>query len=72
MEEYRSTRCIHRWVLGEPHRGSIKGVCRRCGARRNYPSGLEILEAVPDFEELDASLPMPVLATSSAEEHALA
>ena len=55
MGRLHATHCIHRWVLGEPHRGRIRGVCRRCGARRSYPSGLEFQEAVTDYEELDRS-----------------
>ena len=71
METHQSTPCVHRWVLGEPRRGSIRGVCRRCGARRTYPSGLEFPEAVPDYQELDASLPLPTPAARPAEERAL-
>jgi hypothetical protein len=49
--ESRTRTCTHRWVLGEPERGGIQGTCRRCGAQRTYPSGLEPIEeeAVPDF-----------------------
>lgn len=70
MRANRSSPCVHRWVLGEPHNGVIRGVCRRCGARRRYPSGLEFVEAIPDYEELTAD--RLVLATVSAtlEEHA--
>lgn len=68
MEQPRTTACIHRWVLGEPTWESVPGVCRRCGAQRNYPSGLEIAEAVTDYQELDRSRPPRALATPSREE----
>ncbi len=71
MERHQSTLCVHRWVLGEPRKGSIRGVCRRCGARRSFPSGLEFPEAVRDYVELNASLAVSAAATLSAEEPAL-
>ena len=70
MEEREMTPCIHRWVLGEPRRGTIKGVCRRCGAHRTYPSGLELPAVPPEAEELDVRLPLLVAAASTAEEDA--
>ncbi len=60
MGPYQSNRCIHRWMLGEPNMQTVHGVCRRCGAQRSYPSGLEITEAVTEFDELDRSRPMAV------------
>lgn len=57
MERNDTASCTHRWILGEPHYGKIDGACRRCGAQKTFPSGLEIPEAVPDFEELKASSP---------------
>jgi hypothetical protein len=71
MERRESTPCIHRWLLGEPHNGSIEGICRRCGARRTYPSGLELPETIPDYEELDRSHPVLTMETASLEEHSL-
>lgn len=63
--------CIHRWVLGEPRKGAVEGICRRCGARRTYPAGLEFVEAVPDYEELAASRPVLAAERLTPEEHAL-
>ncbi len=63
--------CIHRWVLGEPQYGTVDGTCRRCGARRSYPSGPEFPEAVPDYEELADSSPMFARGATLLEEHAL-
>ena len=71
MGQLQATSCIHRWMLGEPQRGRIRGVCRRCGAQRSYPSGLEIPEAVADYEELDLSRPLLATDAVSLEEHAL-
>jgi len=67
----RTATCTHRWVLGEPARGGIQGTCRRCGASRIYPSGLEPAEGSAGFvfveEEPEVSIPELVqeLATSS-------
>lgn len=71
MVQRQATSCIHRWVLGEPHQGVVDGVCRRCGARRRYPSGLEFPEAVPDYEELAVSRPVLAAETTRLEEHTL-
>ncbi len=70
MGRRQATPCVHHWVLGEPHRGTIRGVCRRCGARRSYPSGLELPEIVSEYEELNRSRPVLVTDTASLEEHA--
>ena len=50
----RNANCIHRCVLGEPENTGIQAHCRRCGAERTYPSGIEPVEddqqaAEPDF-----------------------
>ena len=74
MERGRSAPCVHRWILGEPNRGSIQGICRRCGSHRTYPAGLELPEAAPEEEEVDeVELELPALAAavSSLKEHAL-
>lgn len=42
METHQEARCTHRWLLSEPDACRVRGVCRRCGARRTYPSGLEL------------------------------
>ena len=72
MEMHQPTSCIHRWVLSEPRMRTVAGVCRRCGARRTYPSGLEVPEAVPDYGEMEAGLPVARAAISSPEKYALA
>jgi len=74
MERGRSAPCVHRWILGEPNRGSIQGICRRCGSHRTYPAGLELPETAPEEEEVDeVELELPALAAavSSLKEHAL-
>ncbi len=53
MGPYETKACVHRWILGEPTMQSVPGVCRRCGAQRSYPSGIEIPEAVPDHTGLN-------------------
>lgn len=71
MEQHQASICTHRWMLGEPQRGRIQGVCRRCGAQRTYPSGLDIPEAVADYEELDLSRPLIAKDVGSLQEHSL-
>ena len=29
--------CTHHWVLPEPTGDSMTGVCKRCGAKREFP-----------------------------------
>jgi len=65
----RPASCIHRWVLGEPRYGVVRGVCRQCGARRRYPSHLEFVEA-PKDEELDADRPPLTTVQATMDEHA--
>lgn len=50
--ERQTSSCTHHWILGAPHYGTVEGACRRCGASRTYPAGLELPEAVPDYDEL--------------------
>ena len=70
MGPYQSNSCTHRWMLGEPNMQTVHGVCRRCGAQRSYPSGLEITEAVTEFEELDRSRPIRPMTVVSLGEYA--
>jgi len=30
--------CIHHWDLGESRNWVVHGVCRKCGAKRDFPS----------------------------------
>ena len=78
MERGRSAPCVHRWILGEPNRGSIQGICRRCGSHRTYPAGLELPDGAPaptpeeeTDEELVLDIPALAAAVSSLKEHAL-
>ena len=67
------TQCIHRWVLSEPSLQTVRGVCRRCGAHRTYPAGLEYYpQAFTEYEELDRSRPLLAKDAASLEEHILA
>jgi len=71
MARHERTPCIHRWVLSEPNMATVRGVCRRCGARRTYPSGLELPQATIEYEELAASRLVLTAEAVSPEEHAL-
>ena len=61
MERSHKALCIHHWLLGEPRMQTVRGICRRCGARKTYPSGLELPESVPQYQELDPKLPLAEL-----------
>ena len=71
MVRQEAIQCVHRWVLSDPHRGSVRGLCRRCGASRNYPSGLQPPETVPDYDELADGPPGLAVEAIPAEEHVL-
>ena len=72
VEQGQLSGCIHRWILGEPQRGSVNGTCRRCGAHRAFPAGLEAPAPAPEGEE-EPVLDSPELASavSSLAKHAL-
>ena len=74
MRLRRATRCVHRWVLQQPSLRNVQATCRRCGARRTYPSVLELeyYQAVPNDEEFDASVIAPALEAALVEEEAYA
>jgi hypothetical protein len=44
--------CTHRWLLSAPGKQTVRAICRRCGARKAYPAGLEVLDSASLFEEL--------------------
>ena len=72
MAQRRTTPCIHRWFLSEPRLGAVRGICRRCGARRTYPAGLEYYpQAFTEYEELDRSRLLLAKDAASLEEHTL-
>ena len=66
MEETSSITCVHRWILAEPSMGSISGTCRRCGAKRSYPAGIEPPPPPAEDEEEEEVVveEMPALAAS--------
>jgi hypothetical protein len=41
MADARTDSCVHHWVLGLPEDDIIRGRCKRCGARREYPASVE-------------------------------
>jgi hypothetical protein len=71
----RTATCKHRWVLAEPARGGIQGACRRCGASRTFPSGLEPAEGSAGFvfveEEPEVSIPELVQELAASNGYAL-
>ena len=68
MARKQATICTHRWMLGDPGFRQVRGVCRRCGARKLFPSGLEIMQVKSEFEELAASHPVFPAGSASPEE----
>ncbi|MBI2869007.1 MAG: hypothetical protein HYX96_04190 [Chloroflexi bacterium] len=30
--------CVHFWKLGQPVKGICRGICKLCGAERDFPS----------------------------------
>lgn len=36
-----ATRCVHRWVIETPNGATSLGVCRYCGARRQFSNAWE-------------------------------
>jgi hypothetical protein len=63
VEQDHEMSCVHRWILSEPSKGSVRGTCRRCGARRSYPSGIQ-LPPPPGDEEEEVVLDLPALAAA--------
>jgi hypothetical protein len=47
--------CRHHWLLSEPKRGVIHGVCKHCRATRDYPAWLESTEGFLDHQDLSAT-----------------
>jgi hypothetical protein len=33
--------CAHHWLLARPADGIVRGVCKKCGAARDYPAQIE-------------------------------
>ena len=65
MEQDHDVSCVHRWILSEPSRGSVRGHCRRCGAQRSYPAGIELPPPPEEGEEEEeVVLDLPALAAA--------
>lgn len=64
--------CTHHWVLSEPKPHAIQGVCRRCGAHKNYPSVLELPERLSDAQQSEAEIPVLAAAARAREEESFA
>jgi hypothetical protein len=43
--------CVHHWVLGLPQENVVRGRCKRCGARRDYPASVEGASREGVYEE---------------------
>jgi hypothetical protein len=60
MIQTRASACRHHWLLSEPRQGIVRGVCKRCGARREYPAYPES-EMYDDYDDMA----LPALARSA-------
>jgi hypothetical protein len=43
--------CVHHWVLSLPENDVVRGRCKRCGARRDYPASVEGASRQGVYEE---------------------
>jgi hypothetical protein len=43
--------CVHHWVLSLPENDVVRGRCKRCGARRDYPASVEGASRQGMYEE---------------------
>ena len=75
MVQTHELTCVHRWILSQPSRGSISGNCRRCGAKKSYPAGIELppppQEGEPGEEEVEMDLETLAASIASMERHVL-
>ena len=51
----RRSTCVHRWVLGDPDGGVIRGQCRNCNAKRVYSTTPEGNDRFDDYREITAA-----------------
>jgi hypothetical protein len=54
----RASTCRHHWLLSEPRQGVVQGVCKRCGARREYPACPDWSELYNDYDEVALAAPV--------------
>lgn len=55
MVQRSAASCRHHWLLSEPKRGVIHGVCKHCRAIRDYPARLETADRFLDHLDLSAT-----------------
>jgi len=46
--------CTHHWLLSAPDDRVVRGRCKRCGARREYPASVEGASRQGIYEEAAA------------------
>lgn len=63
----RASACRHHWLLSEPRQGVVQGVCKRCGARREYPAYPEWSELYNGYDEVALTAPAGRMARLMAE-----
>ena len=55
MVQSSAASCRHHWLLSEPKRGVIHGVCKHCRAIKDYPARLETADRFLDHQDLSAT-----------------
>ena len=58
MIQTKMLACRHHWLLCEPRQGVVRGVCKRCGTRREYPACPEWSELYDDYDEMALTAPV--------------
>jgi hypothetical protein len=51
MTRTTSANCVHHWVLSLPEDDIVKGKCKRCGAKREYPASVEGASRMGIYDE---------------------
>jgi hypothetical protein len=46
-----SEACVHHWLLGVPEDEVVRGLCKRCGATREYPASVEQAPRFGPYDE---------------------
>jgi hypothetical protein len=51
MTRSATENCVHHWVLGLPENEVVRGRCKRCGAKREYPASVEGASRLGIYDE---------------------
>jgi hypothetical protein len=51
MNRTASATCVHHWILSLPEDDVVRGQCKRCGAKREYPASVEGASRMGIYDE---------------------